>query len=113
VTHNYNNYIEYMRHALQDGNLSLEDAGTTPEELEDLRILGCRTTALWYLARMRHTLSTEGIVSPSDMKSFKEELREGHLLHHDVDVTRDERSKLERATRIVRKLNGTQEDVAA
>lgn len=101
VVHRYNDYITYLRTELHEGHLSLADIGSSEEELEQLRVLGCTVTAQWYLKRMRSAWSENGVVSPSDLMSFDEEVREGRLSYFDLSVTTGELKKFKRASRTV------------
>ena len=53
-TTQYDSFISYLRREVQNGGFSLADIGTSEEEIAELRIKGCKTYALHFLALLRN-----------------------------------------------------------
>lgn len=46
-------YMYSLKHYIKEGNLSFDEVGTDEEELEELRIKGCKSSAEFYLSYLR------------------------------------------------------------
>ena len=49
----YENFLEYLRREVQKGGFTLKDIGTSEEELKELQVKGCKTSAQNYLGILR------------------------------------------------------------
>lgn len=74
-TSHYKSFIKRLKEELKQGGLTLEDVGSSEEEIERLRILGCRTTAQSHLNRLR----LGSVLYENYLKKLLLELRKGKL----------------------------------
>jgi uncharacterized protein YjiS (DUF1127 family) len=83
-------FIEILRENLAKGELSLADIGITEEKLEELRINGCKKSAIKYLNQLR-----EGIDIPNYFNSLLlDDITEGGLSLADIGITKEQLEEL-------------------
>ncbi len=76
----YADCLEALEFALASAGLTLADVGTSQEELEKCRILGCKISALAWLSVLR-----EGTDRPGEfLVSLEEDRRLGNLTYADL-----------------------------
>ena len=82
--------IETLRENLAKGELSLADIGITEEKLEELRINGCKKSAIKYLNQLR-----EGIDIPNYFNSLLlDDITEGGLSLADIGINDEKLEEL-------------------
>ncbi len=79
----YEKTIVYLRIAMKGGNFTLETLGSSEEELERLRVKGCKTAALLYLGELRSPILSHNRESEAMMR---EELKKGGLTLEDIGM---------------------------
>lgn len=85
-TGEYRSFLECFRREVRKGSLSLEKLGTSEEELECLRVLGCKTAAIQWLECIRRgTKQYE-----SCLEYLRRELKAGGLSLADIDTSEEE-----------------------
>ncbi len=89
-TWHYEMYLDKLRREVRKGGLTLEDIGTTEEELEKLRVRGCKIAAEEWLWDLR--FGTEHYEMCLD--KLRRELRKGGLTLKDIGTTEEELEKL-------------------
>ena len=82
----YDTAIAYLRGHVSKGGLTLADIGTSGEELERLRILGCAAAAKEWLRILR----PNGLDSPHYFNQLQREIAKGGLLLADIGTTEEE-----------------------
>ncbi len=85
----YEWYLRKIKEKVETGELSLEFLGTSEEELEKLRVLGCKTAAKLYLERL--AAGTE--LYELSLKQIRHELEKGGLTVSDIETTEAELEK--------------------
>jgi len=82
--------IEILRENLAKGELSLADIGITEDKLEELRINGCKKSAIKYLNQLR-----EGIDIPHYFnRLLRCDINEGGLSLDDIGITEEKLEEL-------------------
>ncbi len=82
----YDSCICYVREEATKGNLSLADIGTNEEELEELRVKGCKTVAYMWLGYLRNGTSQHD----SCIHYVREEARKGGFSLADIGTSKEE-----------------------
>jgi hypothetical protein len=92
-TGHYDTFLKYLREEVQRGGLTLEDVGTSEEELEQLRIKYFKANAQYWLEYLR---SGTGHYDLS-LKYLREEVQKGGLTLEDIGTSEKELEELRAA----------------
>ena len=86
----YKKCLKHLRMVVRKSGLTLEDIGTSEEELETLRVKGCKELAERHLKRLR-----EGIYNhESELQYLSREVKKGGLTLKDIVTSKEELEKL-------------------
>ena len=93
-TDQYEGVLKHLREEVQRGGLTLKDIGTSEEELERLRVEGCKTSAQNTLKYLR-----SGTDQYEDsLKRLRKEVQKGGLTLKDIGTSEEELERLRPAT---------------
>lgn len=84
----HQSFAKYLRQDAQEGGFTLEEIGTSEDELEKLRILGCKMSAESWLRILRR--GHEGNANKSYMRYLRQDIQEGGLTLEDIGTSEDE-----------------------
>ena len=82
----YESFICYVREEAKNGNLTLEQVGTSEEELAQLKVKGCKTAAHKWLVLLRDG----NIQYESYIYYVREEAKNGKLTLEQVGTSEEE-----------------------
>ena len=85
-----NSMIDSIRDIVREGKLSLTDIGTSEEELEQLRVKGCKVAALKWLGFLRNITGHHN----SFVAFLREEVHNGSLSLADLGTSEEELASL-------------------
>lgn len=86
-THQYAMCLHFLRTDLERGNLTLKSIGTDEDELEKLRVKGCRMAALVWLGHLR----SSHLKHNKEYNFFmREELRKSGLTLTDINMNEEQ-----------------------
>lgn len=88
----YEMSLDFLKDNLEDGGLSLEDIGTSEEELEELRIVGIKLSAKKWLGYARENLE-KGEDTTHWLRSLLREMKKGELKPEDIGTSEEELGK--------------------
>lgn len=86
----YEFYLKLLRLGLEQGGLSLSDVGTSEEELEALRVKGCKIAARGALKNLRSGTDDYRF----NLNRLRRELEKGGLVLSDIGTTEEELARL-------------------
>jgi hypothetical protein len=89
-TSNYGGELRALRQQLTNGGLTLADIGTSEEELEQLRVLGCKTVATNHLNNLRRGSSSLDY----ELRGLRQQLTNGGLTLADIGTSEEELESL-------------------
>jgi len=93
-TDQYESFLKYLHEEVQKGGFTLKDIGTSEEELEQLRVKGCKTSAQKWLEYLRSGADQYD----SFLKYLREEVQKGGLTLKDIGTSKEELEKLRPVT---------------
>lgn len=84
----YENYLQYLANDVRNGGFTLSDIGTSDEELERLRVMGCKAKAQHGLSLLRR--DPVYFDCTYIIYWIREELASGNLSLSDINTTEEE-----------------------
>jgi len=90
----YDTYIRYVREEVRKGGFTLEDIGTSEEELEELRVMGCKVSARKYLDYLRKGSDQYDTY----IRYVREEVRKGGFTLEDIGTSEEELESFKKQT---------------
>lgn len=86
----YDSFIGHLRKEIDRGNLSLADIGTSEEELEQLRVKGCKVSAQNWLSYLRDGVDAYDFF----VGRLRKEVSKGNLSLADIGTSEEELEQL-------------------